>query len=128
MPELGKSGHQKALDKAASLEIPFHYYTILNGTLTTPFVFIILSGAYYILYHFEFSFIEKYKANDKPWPWYEMGREKWNEFLKDTLKSVCFNNLIFIHVFTLIDLLIWGTDGYYSKGFETWPDRFTFCW
>lgn len=25
---------------------------------------------YWVFYHFEFSFIERYKSNEDPWPWY----------------------------------------------------------
>ena len=63
-----------------------------------------------------------------PWPWYEMGQEKWREFLSLTIKNVVFNNFVVVHVYTILDLLIWGVDGFYSKGLETYPDKWTFFW
>ena len=73
MPEVGRESHIKDIEKAKQWGIHFHYYLIINGSLMTPFIFIGIAGLYYILYHFEFSFIEQYKANTMPWPWYEMG-------------------------------------------------------
>ena len=127
MPIVGKDMHLKDLQKAENQGVPFHIYLIINGSMTTPIVFIGIAGTYYIFYHFRFPFIEKYKANDAPWPWEELGDE-WGPFIKKTLWQVAFNNFILVHVYTILDLLVYGLDGYYSKGLDTFPDHFTFFW
>ena len=73
MPDIAKKGHIKDLRKAEEWGVHFHLYKLVNNVLMTPFVFIGIAGMYYIFYHFEFPFIEQYKANSMPWPWYEMG-------------------------------------------------------
>jgi hypothetical protein len=40
-------------------------------------ILITINGTLYIIYHLEHPFFEKFKTNDKPWPWQE-DREKWN--------------------------------------------------
>ena len=47
----------------------------------------------WLIYRSELPFFERYKIADQPWPWQE-DREKWNSFLRETVKLVAFNNLV----------------------------------
>ena len=48
-------------------------------------------SVYYIFYHFEFPFIERYKCNDIPWPWNE-DKERWRRLLRKSILVVLFNS------------------------------------
>jgi methylsterol monooxygenase/4-alpha-methyl-delta7-sterol-4alpha-methyl oxidase len=54
----------------------------------------------YLIYHAENPFFEKFKVNDRPWPWNE-NREKWNQTLRKTLSLIFFNTCILIPCLTI---------------------------
>ena len=49
---------------------------------------------YNILYKFKIPFFEKYRINDKPWPWEELNIEKWKEIHNKTVKTVITHELV----------------------------------
>ena len=55
---------------------------------------------FYICYHFEFDFIEQYKASDEPWPW-NSDPEGWRKLLKKTVLLTQFNAYVMVPVFTI---------------------------
>lgn len=60
------------------------------------YVFIILSNiAAYAVYHIEHPFMEKYKSNDYPWPWYSDPQE-WREMVIKSIKVTLMNNFIVV--------------------------------
>lgn len=58
---------------------------------------------YYLFYHFEFSWAEKYKVNNLPWPWQKNPKE-WPAIFRDILSVYLSNQFIFftpmLYVFT----------------------------
>ena len=52
---------------------------------------------YYTCHHYEFTFIEQFKCNNNPWPWYE-NRKAWNKQLKSSILLTFFNTHILMPV------------------------------
>ena len=50
---------------------------------------------YFVLYHFEFDFIERYKSNDLKWPWYE-DPENWRDLCFNSIFVLIFNGNVMI--------------------------------
>ena len=58
---------------------------------------------YYIFYHFEIPFIERYKSNDLPWPWVE-DPVKFRSLAKMSVLVLLFNsNVLPVAVYLLLD-------------------------
>ena len=54
---------------------------------------------YYIFYHYEFDFIERYKSNSLDWPWYE-NPAQWNKLLWKSIALSQFNaNVVLVIVY-----------------------------
>ena len=47
--------------------------------------------------YYEFTFIEQFKCNNNPWPWYE-NREAWKKQLKSSILLTFFNTHILMPV------------------------------
>ena len=54
------------------------------------FVHGVANALFYVFYHFEFDFIERYKSNDLEWPWYE-DPEGWRNLCYKSIFVLCFN-------------------------------------
>ena len=50
---------------------------------------------YWVFYHFEFSFIERYKSNPDPWPWHE-DPVKWRSLVMKSVAVLLFNGNILV--------------------------------
>jgi hypothetical protein len=50
---------------------------------------------YWVFYHFEFSFIERYKSNPDPWPWHE-DPKKWRSLVIKSVAVLLFNGNILV--------------------------------
>lgn len=60
---------------------------------------------YWVFYHFEFPFIERYKSNDLPWPWYD-DPERWRVLVRKSIAVLLFNaNVLPTAVYLLLDKL-----------------------
>merc|ERR1719235_64850 len=58
---------------------------------------------YYFCYHFEFEFTERYKTNDRPWPWYE-NPKAWKELMWKSIALSLFNtNVCVTALFLTLD-------------------------
>jgi len=58
---------------------------------------------YYIFYHFEIPFIERYKSNDLPWPWVE-DPVKFRSLAKWSVLVLLFNsNVLPVVVYLILD-------------------------
>jgi len=56
----------------------------------------------YLIYKAKIPFFERYKINDKPWPW-ESDPELWKNMLKRTLKFLAISHVIIIPGFALME-------------------------
>jgi len=60
------------------------------------------NAIYYMFYHYEFPFIERYKSNSQPWPWNE-DRKRWNDLCRKSILVLFINsNVIPVFIFTLL--------------------------
>lgn len=73
--------------------IPVHHFSSTVGLLFHFSIHVFLYTVYYILYHFEFSFFDRYKSVSDPWPWYS-DPENWPTFWKKCLALSFFNNIV----------------------------------
>lgn len=67
------------------------------------YTFMLLSNLFgWFLYRIEHPFIEKYKTNDLPWPWYS-DPNGWKEMIAKSLKLCFFNNFVVLPIFVAND-------------------------
>ncbi len=58
-------------------------------------VFIFANIPYLIIYKLKINFFERYKVNDKRWPWDE-NPEKWSKTLQENIKLILINHLLIV--------------------------------
>ena len=68
-------------------------FTFVASMIVHEGTFIIVNIIFWIIYKVELDFFERYKTNDKPWPW-KSNPEKWNKQIKRTFLFLFFNHLI----------------------------------
>jgi sterol desaturase/sphingolipid hydroxylase (fatty acid hydroxylase superfamily) len=93
--------------------------------ITHESIFIFSNIFFYIIYHFEWKFFEKYKVEDEPWPWQE-DKNKWKLQLTKTIKLILFNHLIVIPLLTLPSILKGKSP--VRTDYESLPDLFEVSW
>lgn len=54
---------------------------------------LIVYGYYFILYRYQFPFMEQFKINNLPWPWQE-NPKTWSLYIRDALKTAAFNQFV----------------------------------
>ena len=95
-----------------ALSLTFHNTLHLGANLT-----------YWVFYHFEFPFIERYKSNDQPWPWYD-DPERWQKLVRKSIAVNIFNaNLLPVAVYLILDRLQLSEP--HSMAIEELPDTAT---
>jgi len=88
-------------------------------------VFLLDNFVMWIIYKLELPFFERYKCDDKPWPWKE-NPEKWNLLLKDTAKNIFLNQFVLLPVLQMGFALIKDVD--YRLDYESLPSSFEVIW
>jgi methylsterol monooxygenase/4-alpha-methyl-delta7-sterol-4alpha-methyl oxidase len=58
---------------------------------------LLIYGYYYLLYRYQFPFMEQFKINNLPWPW-ESNPETWSVYIKDAIKTAFFNQIVIFPV------------------------------
>jgi len=89
----------------AILELKDHYgvtynqmYLGVNITMHNT-IHLCANLVYWVFYHNEFSFIERYKSNEDPWPWHS-DAESWRKLVKKSVLVLLFNgNVIALVVY-----------------------------
>ena len=71
--------------------------SFINSWLYNTTLFFFLNLCFWVLYHFEFPFIERYKTYQGNWPWKE-DPKAWEELISKTFLLVGFNNFFVIPV------------------------------
>jgi len=71
------------------------------------------------------NFFERYKINDKQWPWVE-DHEKWKKFLINSFKLLSFNMFVIMPL-SMLTYVIKGK-AVYSLDRNNLPDLFTILW
>jgi len=70
-------------------------FYVLACFFTHEISYVIFNSIQFIIYKLEHPFFERYKINDKEWPWKKNSQE-WNLLLKDSIKNVLANHFIFL--------------------------------
>lgn len=84
---------------------------------------LVANSVLWVFYHFEFSCIERYKTNDRAWPWYE-DPVAWRKLCHKSIALLIFNgNVAAILATWLIDGL--GLLEFHSMKTEDLPDTKT---
>ena len=116
----------KLVQRIWPYEIENQAITFLLSYTVHEAAFIIMNFVMWILYNLEWSFIERYKVLDRPWPWNE-DLQKWRSLLKKTII------ILFVNQVIILPLLI-GSDYYFSKAcafrtdLESFPSSFEIIW
>lgn len=55
--------------------------------------FTLINLCFMVIYKLNWNFLERYKVNDRPWPWME-DSQKWYKMLTDTIKLLFVNQLV----------------------------------
>jgi sterol desaturase/sphingolipid hydroxylase (fatty acid hydroxylase superfamily) len=79
----------------------------------------------WVIYKLELPFFERYKCQDKPWPWKD-DPAKWNQLLKDTAWNILLNQFVLLPAFFLGFLMI--KDVEYRMDYESLPSSFEVIW
>lgn len=74
----------------------------------------------YLVYHFEPNFLQKYKVNNDPWPWY-VNRDEWVNLMKRSCWLIFLNNVISVSIIVYIDLYLSGFQPKYSFAITDLP-------
>jgi methylsterol monooxygenase/4-alpha-methyl-delta7-sterol-4alpha-methyl oxidase len=78
---------------------------------------------YWVFYHYEFPFIERYKNNENPWPWKE-DPEGWRKLAKKAILVLIFNsNVMPVIIYQALDRF--GLLEKHSMATEDIPDTVT---
>jgi len=81
------------------------------------------NAIYYVFYHYEFEFIERYKSNENPWPWNE-NPEKWRSLCYKSIAVLIFNSNV-MPVFIYMALSHFGLLEEHTRAIEDLPDPVT---
>jgi len=97
LPEIIKYFFPRHIENEGQFE--YFFFQVLH---TGGFIFFNL--IMYVIYHMEHPFFERYKINDRPWPWNNKN-EDWNGMLKTSIKQLLFNHFIILPVLTSESIL-----------------------
>jgi sterol desaturase/sphingolipid hydroxylase (fatty acid hydroxylase superfamily) len=70
------------------------------GNIIHDGVFFLINFVFWVIYKIELPFFERYKTQDRPWPWKE-NPEKWNKQIKRTFFFLLINHYLVIPLMTL---------------------------
>ena len=77
----------------------------------------------WLFYHNEFSFVERYKCNDQPWPWYE-DNAAWRTLCFKSIALLIFNSNVLVYLVTIFGDYT-GLMEYHDTSIEKLPDTET---
>lgn len=123
VPYFGRIAWPHLLDFWKDKELTYTTIFLVINIGLHNFIHLGANAVYYIFYHFEFPFIERYKSNDLPWPWNE-DRERWNSLWKKSVLLLLFNSNV-IPVFIYMFLSSQGLLEEHSSAIEDLPDTVT---
>lgn len=95
------------------------------ANITHETIFIFANFVMWIIYSLEWSFFERYKVLDRPWPWKE-DPEKWRKLLTKTIGLLFINHVIIVPLSLLSHYLT--NKSPYRCDFESFPSSFEIIW
>jgi sterol desaturase/sphingolipid hydroxylase (fatty acid hydroxylase superfamily) len=69
-------------------------FSFLILFLSHKFLFIFANSIYFVIYKLNWNFFERYKVNDRPWPWNDKNPEIWKKTLKESILLIGINHFI----------------------------------
>ena len=103
IPELGRRAWPSVLAWQEENQLSYTALLLIVALSLHNGIQLVANLIYWAFYHFEFSFIERYKSNDLSWPWYD-DPEKWNKLVKKSIAVLLFNaNVLPTAVYLLLD-------------------------
>ena len=103
IPRIGALFWPNLLKWQEDYEIGYTAVMLIATTLLHNVIHIGANLIYYVFYHFEIPFIERYKSNDLPWPWVE-DPVKFRALAKRSVAVLLFNaNVLPTAVILLLD-------------------------
>jgi methylsterol monooxygenase len=81
---------------------------------------------FWVIYHIEHPFFERYKVTSDPWPWNE-NREEWMVLLKDTVITVAIAQFIINPSVMFVQLYFNNWQVKFDMSLTEFPDRMTMC-
>ena len=105
MPEFGRLYWPKLLEWQEANNLSYTVVMLTCALILHNTVHFGANLTYWVFYHFEFPFIERYKSNDLPWPWYD-DPERWQKLVYKSIAVLIFNaNVMPVAVFLILDHL-----------------------
>ena len=103
VPYAGQLYWPKLLELQATYELSYTTLLLCMGIALHNLVHIVGNLVYWLFYHFEFEFIERYKSNEQPWPWKE-DPEAWRVLVRKSIAVLIFNsNVLPALIYAILD-------------------------
>ena len=125
IPALAQTYWPLFVENENELKWGFFWWHTIFAILLHNIIHGVANIIFYVFYHFEFDFIERYKSNDLQWPWYE-DPEGWRTLCMKSVGVLLFNGNILIPFFLFLAEVLGLTDEH-TMGMEDLPDVKTFA-
>lgn len=103
MPEIGRIGWPYILEWQAANDLSYTTVLLICALTLHNGAHLGANLVYWVFYHYEFPIIERYKSNDKLWPWYE-DPERWQVLVRKSVAVLLFNaNVVPVTAILLLD-------------------------
>lgn len=100
-------------------------FLFFSSYITHEATFILVNFIMWIIYNLEWSFFERYKVLDRPWPWKE-NPEKWRKMIKKTILVLFVNQVLIVPVLGINYYL--KNVSPYRTDYESFPSSFEIIW
>lgn len=100
-------------------------FTFFLNYITHEISFIFVNVAMWVIYKLEWDFFERYKSNDKPWPW-KKDPEAWNKLVKETIILLALNHLVILPLVSCFSFITNVSP--FRVDYESLPTVFEVIW
>lgn len=105
MPEIGRLGWPHLLEWQSANNLSYTVVLLVCALSLHNLIHLGANLVYWVFYHFEIPFIERYKSNDLLWPWYD-DPARWSVLVRKSIAVLLFNaNVMVVAVYIVLDYL-----------------------